>query len=55
MTGLSQPAYFAAVASAWIAIPTLIANGLGPILPAVGQTVVCGRDGRWTLNSRLFS
>lgn len=40
LTGASQLAYFAAVASAGIAIPTLIANGLGPILTAVGQTVV---------------
>lgn len=40
LTGGSQLAYFAAVASAGIAIPTLIANGLGPVLTAVGQTVV---------------
>jgi DME family drug/metabolite transporter len=48
VTGLSQLAYFAAVASAGIAIPTLIANGLGPILTALGQTVVFGErpDGR---------
>lgn len=48
VTGLSQLAYFAAVASAGIAIPTLIANGLGPILTALSQTVVFGErpDGR---------
>lgn len=40
LVGASQLAYFAAVASAGIAIPTLIANGLGPILTAVGQTVI---------------
>jgi len=40
LTGASQLAYFAAVASAGIAIPTLIANGLGPILTAAGQTVI---------------
>jgi len=42
VTGLSPLSYFAAVASAGIAIPTLIANGLGPILTALGQTVVYG-------------
>jgi DME family drug/metabolite transporter len=48
VTGLSQLAYFAAVASAGIAMPTLISNGLGPILRALGQTVVFGErpDGR---------
>jgi drug/metabolite transporter (DMT)-like permease len=48
VTGLSQLAYFAAVASAGITIPTLIANGLGPILTALGQAVVFGErpDGR---------
>jgi DME family drug/metabolite transporter len=40
LTGASQLAYFAAVADSGIAIPTLIANGHGPILTAVGQTVV---------------
>lgn len=40
LSGTSQLAYFAAVASAGIAIPTLIANGLGPILTAAGQTVL---------------
>jgi DME family drug/metabolite transporter len=40
VAGASQLAYFAAVASAGIAIPTLIANGLGPVLTAVGQTAV---------------
>lgn len=40
LTGASQLSYFAAVASAGIAIPTLIANGLGPVLTAVGQTVL---------------
>ena len=48
LTGASQLTYFAAVASAGIAIPTLVATGLGPILTAVGQTVVFGErpDGR---------
>jgi DME family drug/metabolite transporter len=40
VTGLSQLTYFAAVASAGIAVPTVIANGLGPVLTAVGQTVL---------------
>ena len=40
LTGASQLSYFSAVASAGIAIPTLIANGLGPVLTALGQTVV---------------
>jgi hypothetical protein len=40
VTGASQLAYFAAVASTGIAVATLIANGLGPILTAVGETVV---------------
>ena len=35
-----QLAYFAAVASAGIAVPTLIALGLGPVLVAVGDTVL---------------
>ena len=38
--GASQVAYFAAVADSGIAIPTLIANGLGPIFAAIGQTVI---------------
>ncbi|MDA0178697.1 DMT family transporter [Solirubrobacter phytolaccae] len=42
VTGLSQLAYFAAVVESGIAIPTLIACGLGPILTAVGQTVIFG-------------
>jgi DME family drug/metabolite transporter len=42
VTGLSQLSYFAAVASAGIALPTLIACGLGPILTALGQTVIYG-------------
>ena len=37
---ISQLAYFAAVKDSGIAIPTLIANGLGPIFTAVGQTVI---------------
>lgn len=37
--GASQVAYFAAVADSGIAIPTLIANGLGPIFTAIGQTI----------------
>ena len=40
LAGASQLAYFAAVASAGIAIPTLIASGLGPVLTAAGQTVL---------------
>jgi DME family drug/metabolite transporter len=40
LVGASQLTYFAAVASAGIAIPTLIANGLGPVLTAAGQTVI---------------
>jgi hypothetical protein len=40
VTGFSQLAYFGAVASAGIAVPTLISNGLGPILTALGQTVI---------------
>lgn len=40
VTGMSQLAYFAAVVESGIAIPTLIACGLGPILTAVGQTVL---------------
>jgi DME family drug/metabolite transporter len=39
-TGSSQLAYFAAVADSGIAIPTLVACGLGPILTAAGQTVL---------------
>jgi len=39
-TGASQLAYFAAVDDSGIAIPTLVANGLGPILTALGQTVI---------------
>lgn len=42
VTGMSQLAYFAAVVESGIAIPTLIACGLGPILTAVGQTVLFG-------------
>ena len=42
VTGVSQLAYFAAVANAGIAIPTLIATGLGPVLTALGQTVLFG-------------
>ena len=37
---ISQLAYFAAVANSGIAIPTLIANGLGPIFTAAGQTFI---------------
>ncbi len=37
---ISQLAYFAAVANSGIAIPTLIANGLGPIFTAAGQTLI---------------
>lgn len=40
VTGLSQLSYIAAVADSGIAIPTLIACGLGPILTAAGQTIV---------------
>ena len=48
LTGASQLAYFAAVARSGIAIPTHITNGLGPILTAVGQTVIFRQrpDGR---------
>lgn len=42
VTGLSQLSYFAAVASAGIAVPTLIATGLAPVLTALGQTVLFG-------------
>ena len=42
VTGMSQLAYFGAVVESGIAIPTLIACGLGPILTAVGQTVLFG-------------
>jgi DME family drug/metabolite transporter len=38
-----QLAYFAAVASAGVAIPTFVALGLGPILVAVGETLLFGR------------
>jgi drug/metabolite transporter, DME family len=40
LTAASQLSYFAAVADSGIAIPTLIASGLGPILTAAGQTVI---------------
>ena len=40
LVGASQLSYFAAVADSGIAIPTLIPCGLGPILTAVGQTVI---------------
>jgi DME family drug/metabolite transporter len=50
VTGVSQLSYFAAVASAGIAIPTLIAVGLGPVFTAIGQTVIFGvRPSRRTL------
>lgn len=42
VTGSSQLAYFAAVAEAGVAVPTLISCGLGPILTAIGQTVIFG-------------
>lgn len=38
-----QLAYFAAVASAGVAVPTFVALGLGPILVAVGETLLFGR------------
>ena len=45
-----QFTYFAAVASAGIAVPTLIALGLGPVLVALGETVVfASRPDRRTL------
>ena len=40
LVAASQLSYFAAVADSGIAIPTLIPCGLGPILTAVGQTVI---------------
>jgi DME family drug/metabolite transporter len=40
LTGTSQLTYFAAVTDAGIAIPTLIAAGLGPILTALGQATL---------------
>jgi drug/metabolite transporter, DME family len=48
--GVSQLSYFAAVADSGIAIPTLVSNGLGPVLTAVGQTLLFGeRPDRRTL------
>ena len=38
-----QLAYFAAVASAGVPVPTFIALGLGPVLVAVGETVLFRR------------
>ncbi len=40
LTGASQLSYFAAVADSGIAIPTLIPCALGPVLTALGQTVI---------------
>jgi DME family drug/metabolite transporter len=40
VTGASQLSYFAAVADSGIAIPTLIPCGLGPVLVALGQTLI---------------
>jgi DME family drug/metabolite transporter len=51
-----QLAYFAAVASAGIAVPTLIALGLGPVLVALGETVVfASRPDRRTLGALLVA
>jgi drug/metabolite transporter, DME family len=51
-----QYAYFAAVASAGIAVPTLVALGLGPVLVAVGDTVVfASRPDRRTLASLVVA
>ena len=52
--GASQLTYFAAVADSGIAVPTLISNGLCPILTAVGQTVIFrSRPDRRTLLALL--
>lgn len=40
LTGASQLSYFAAVAGSGIAVPTLITCALGPVLTALGQTLI---------------
>jgi len=56
ITAVSQLAYFAGIAGAGIAIATVIANGLGPVFAAIGQTIVFrDRPDRRTLLRRRTS